>query len=473
MTMPGASRALRAAGAGAALAGLTAGLPAVLYAAGGTPLPHAAMSWHQLIAAAARPDSPAVVLGAVRAISWLAWAAFTACAAAELTARLRRRTARQVPGLAPLQGLAAVLVTAVLAGTTAVPAAQAAVPRPAAASPRAAPRPRPWPARPQRAVYQVRPGDNLRDPAAANPGNPDAWHRIRALNNDQPQPGGPAADRDISAVRPRTYRVVPGDDLWEIAERFLGNGERWHEIFRLNAGRPQPDGRTLTDPNLIYSGWILLLAPPGSHHDSPPAHHHQAWSRARAEPVALPAAPPRTPRQHTVPDPGQPAPAGPPGRRAPALGRAHRDVRRGDGRRRGQPGQHPAPPPLPPPPRPGRHACTRPGRRCRPSSPPCAAPPAPPRPPPQTTTPARTPAPRPSPIPTSTPTATTPPARASPAQQSPTAAPPRSREPPARPRRPHRRAPARRPPASPARSRSASAGPARPPSTSPPSAGSA
>ena len=122
MTMPGASRALRAAGAAAALAALTAGLPAVLYAAGGTPLPHAAMSWHQLIAAAARPDSPAVVLGAVRAISWLAWAAFTACAAAERTARLRRRTARPVPGLAPLQGLAAVLVTAVLAGTTAVPA---------------------------------------------------------------------------------------------------------------------------------------------------------------------------------------------------------------------------------------------------------------------------------------------------------------------------------------------------------------
>ncbi len=69
---------------------------------------------------------------------------------------------------------------------------------------------------------------------------------------------------------PATYTVTRGDHLWGIAERFLGDGFRWVEIWKLNQQRTMPDGRTFVDPNLIYPGWQLELpqevgsAEPGS-----------------------------------------------------------------------------------------------------------------------------------------------------------------------------------------------------------------
>jgi hypothetical protein len=52
--------------------------------------------------------------------------------------------------------------------------------------------------------------------------------------------------------------------LFEIAAKTLGDGLRYLEIFELNLGRPQPDGRRLVNPTLIESGWILLLPPDAS-----------------------------------------------------------------------------------------------------------------------------------------------------------------------------------------------------------------
>jgi len=64
-----------------------------------------------------------------------------------------------------------------------------------------------------------------------------------------------------------TYYVV--QDSWEgqpeflfsIAERLLGTGDRALEIFELNEGRAQPGGMTVSDPNVIRPGWVLLLPP--------------------------------------------------------------------------------------------------------------------------------------------------------------------------------------------------------------------
>jgi LysM domain len=58
---------------------------------------------------------------------------------------------------------------------------------------------------------------------------------------------------------PPTYEVQRRDTLWDIAERHLGDPFRWQEIFRLNQGKVQPDGRCLTDPDLIHAGWRLEL----------------------------------------------------------------------------------------------------------------------------------------------------------------------------------------------------------------------
>ncbi|AEV84529.1 hypothetical protein ACWT_3506 [Actinoplanes sp. SE50] len=56
----------------------------------------------------------------------------------------------------------------------------------------------------------------------------------------------------------KSYKGEP-EFLYEIAERFLGNGDRYAEIFRLNQGRLQPDGRAMTKPEEVGAGWILQL----------------------------------------------------------------------------------------------------------------------------------------------------------------------------------------------------------------------
>ncbi|UZN03129.1 hypothetical protein [Cellulomonas sp. S1-8] len=80
-----------------------------------------------------------------------------------------------------------------------------------------------------------------------------------------------AAATDVTTVDETrddvTYYVV--QESWEgqpeflfsIAERLLGTGDRALEIFELNEGRAQPGGMTVSDPNVIRPGWVLLLPP--------------------------------------------------------------------------------------------------------------------------------------------------------------------------------------------------------------------
>ena len=48
----------------------------------------------------------------------------------------------------------------------------------------------------------------------------------------------------------KTHKVIPGDTLWAIAQRKLGNGARYHEIAALN---------DIADPNRIFPGQVLRL----------------------------------------------------------------------------------------------------------------------------------------------------------------------------------------------------------------------
>lgn len=49
-----------------------------------------------------------------------------------------------------------------------------------------------------------------------------------------------------------TYTVVPGDTLWAISARFLGNGARWKEIYEVNKDK-------IKSPNLIYPGQTFVI----------------------------------------------------------------------------------------------------------------------------------------------------------------------------------------------------------------------
>ncbi|MDQ7807090.1 hypothetical protein Q5425_25395 [Amycolatopsis sp. A133] len=78
--------------------------------------------------------------------------------------------------------------------------------------------------------------------------------------------GGPAfAQSDPPPPAPVKYFIVPHADnpeditLFKIAERALGDGRRFPEIFRLNQGRLRPDGTPFTDPAAIEPGQVLQL----------------------------------------------------------------------------------------------------------------------------------------------------------------------------------------------------------------------
>lgn len=79
-----------------------------------------------------------------------------------------------------------------------------------------------------------------------------------AAGPSSPANAGSAAAPALQ-VDPHTYTVVRGDHLWGIAERYLGDGFRWKDIWRLNREQAMVDGRRFVDPNLIYPGWVLEL----------------------------------------------------------------------------------------------------------------------------------------------------------------------------------------------------------------------
>ncbi|WP_432827580.1 hypothetical protein [Dactylosporangium sp. CA-092794] len=71
-------------------------------------------------------------------------------------------------------------------------------------------------------------------------------------------PAAPVSAQDGSTVK---YYVVgePGAALPELSDRLLGTPARAEELLRLNAGRRQPDGAVITDPDALRAGWIVVL----------------------------------------------------------------------------------------------------------------------------------------------------------------------------------------------------------------------
>ena len=63
-----------------------------------------------------------------------------------------------------------------------------------------------------------------------------------------------AAAKRSAPPTPKTYTVKPGDSLWIIAKKTLGDGSRWKEIYSKNKNVIGPD------PNKIYPGQVLRIA---------------------------------------------------------------------------------------------------------------------------------------------------------------------------------------------------------------------
>ncbi len=93
--------------------------------------------------------------------------------------------------------------------------------------------------------------------ALANYISTDLGGRITAA--DYPVGGGGrivALEPDPETI---DVTVRAGDTLRKIAMTHLGDENRWMEILELNKGAVQADGRSLTNPDLIHIGWVLVV----------------------------------------------------------------------------------------------------------------------------------------------------------------------------------------------------------------------
>ena len=230
-----------------ALLALVIGVPGALAVLVGWPLPTGAptLDWLR------EPVTVDTFLHILTVIVWFAWAQFTACVLVEVKAALSGvGVPGRVPGAGPQQLLARQLVAALLlVGATA-----------ASLTP---------------GLSQL--GHSIEGnqkgtvaAAQATPGlfaqqQEQAASTAAALAEQASQAAAHAdAGGTSKAGDTKYYRIQPPegrhhDSLWEIAQRHLGDGRRYKEIYQLNKDRVQPDGSRLSEASLIRPGWIMEM----------------------------------------------------------------------------------------------------------------------------------------------------------------------------------------------------------------------
>jgi Bacterial transcriptional activator domain len=273
-----------------ALLAMLGGVPLALFLFFGSPIPQSLPS----AATLTQQLGPGTLIHVLVVLVWLAWLQLAICVLIEAYAAVRGvGVPVRVPLAGGAQALAHRLVVAALflftATTTVMPVLTAAQ--------------QPRPVYSQSQVY-VPP-----DSSAVSTG--------QGVEQSQPATAQEIAAHPMAAqhgVR-KIYRVLPPagrhhESLWEIAEKCLGDGRRYHEIYALNKGRPQPDGSRLTMASLIRPGWVLDMPQDATGVETietgtPPPPANPAPAPVRPAPTH----PAPTPPTHTAP--AQPAPQQP------------------------------------------------------------------------------------------------------------------------------------------------------------------
>jgi nucleoid-associated protein YgaU len=228
------------------------------------------------------------VLNVLVIVVWLAWLQFIACVAVEVVAALRGGVlAGPIPLSGPSQRLARMLVASVLLAGTVVgqagladaatnPAADAASSSGRAVVAAAAPFANtddmivftgdtPVMTANNAVARQTARQVTTRQVAAVEATARRAASGNPASTATDQQASSSSLDKEEQALDGHKVYVVTApagrhhDSLWAIAERHLGDGRRYQEIYRLNEGRLQPDGRTLHLARLIHPGWRLVM----------------------------------------------------------------------------------------------------------------------------------------------------------------------------------------------------------------------
>ncbi|MFD5472436.1 BTAD domain-containing putative transcriptional regulator [Streptomyces sp. NPDC127105] len=227
-----------------ALLVLLVGVPLALAMQFGWPLPHGvpSLDWLQ------QEITVQTFLNILSVVVWLAWAQFTACVLVEMKAALSGvGVPGRVPGAGPSQLLARQLVAALL-----LVGAAAASFTPGLSQ-----------------LGHGLEGNQQGTVAVAQqtPGGLFGQQREQAADTAAAvaeQGASAAAQAEAKQGDTKYYRIQPPegrhhDSLWEIAQRHLGDGRRYKEIYALNKDRVQPDGSRLSEASLIRPGWIMEM----------------------------------------------------------------------------------------------------------------------------------------------------------------------------------------------------------------------
>lgn len=222
--------------------GIVVGVPIALLAGFGTPWPDESPSSDWLSA----PATGETILAILAVVVWLAWAHFVVCLVVEAVAERRKSgLAPRIPGGGiGTQGLARRLVASIvlLAAVTGVGMSSAtAVTAPEQVAPVAS------------TTSQVVTVDEVVMPAELPDGKLPKVNDLESATQLDVREGV-TTYYDVKPPNGRHY-----DTLWDISERYLGEGRRYNEIWDLNKGVTQPDGRILEKADLIHPGWVLKL----------------------------------------------------------------------------------------------------------------------------------------------------------------------------------------------------------------------
>lgn len=274
---------LRGVLASGALAALLVGLPWALIRFIGWPLPDHLPSWAEVEDVLLAPMTTTLLLDILACATWLAWALFALDVVQCTVDLVRNAHTVDVSRVEPIRRVATVLVGALLlsllgqrAGATPI---NSPTDRPGSTVVATAPA---WPA--PRHV-----GETTTQAITV------ATHESTVSVSDETALSAPSGPRSVVV---RTPENGVHDSLWRIAARTLGDGARWPEIFELNKGRPQPSGRTFTNPSLIFPGEKLTL--PGDPIVSPPS---QDMSPPTTPPDPTQTPPPALPSSSATPAP--------------------------------------------------------------------------------------------------------------------------------------------------------------------------
>ncbi|GII75495.1 hypothetical protein Sru01_04770 [Sphaerisporangium rufum] len=208
-----------------ALVALTGGVPYALLRFAGPPLPERLLNGDLLT----RQISTSTAVAILVLLVWLTWLQLVICVVVEVYAGIRRiGMPARVPLSGGTQAVAHRLVSAALMLFTVSAAAI---------------------------------------PIAGLGAGPPARPAVTAVALSAPIPAERLQHQQQAAldmVRPvrKVYVVQPPhgrhhESLWEIADKCLGDGRRYHEIYRLNQHKTQPDGTRLQMADLIRPGWVL------------------------------------------------------------------------------------------------------------------------------------------------------------------------------------------------------------------------